>query len=156
MQLTRRTLILLGVGLISGAQAPGALIHPARVPTPICVKFFAVPRYPALARQANVQGEVTATVHLRSDGSVESVSDPQGPSLLQDSTVKALGSWRFEVTQEDKRTLTVTFRYTLKGPPDRRLLVHEVSGLLPDHIEIVSNAFPTEPFPAKESEDKPD
>ena len=119
------------------------------------VKHFVAPRYPALARQANIQGDVTATLHLRQDGTVESASDVRGPALLRDSAVQALRLWTFELTTDTKTDLSVTVHFSLEGAEDERVLIFEVSGDLPRFIKVASNPFPRRSFPDNVLEQKP-
>ncbi len=106
------------------------------------VKTFTIPRYPPLARQGRVQGDLSALVHIRADGTVESVSDVQGPGLLSDEAVAAMRSWTFSAADKHERQLKITFRYVLQGKEARECFVHQISGQLPGFIQITTN--PTE------------
>lgn len=135
-------LFLLTLGLVigyaiesSGRSLPGAEILP-------CVKSFVIPSYPPLARQARIVGDVRATLHIGPDGAVESVSEVEGPSLLRDGSVEAMKSWKFGIAAGSRTQLRMTFRYLLKGKEARECFVYEVSGHLPNFVEIATN--PTE------------
>lgn len=139
-------LALLGILMWTGGGEDSRLL--LRGAPGLCVKHFLAPRYPALARQANIQGTIVATLHIRADGTVEDPTDLQGPALLRDSAAQALRSWTFGGNLGTGTSLIVTIHYSLEGTEDERILSSEVSGDLPDSLKIVSNPFPRRPFPA--------
>lgn len=83
------------------------------------------------------------TVHLRSDGTVDSVSDLTGHSLLVHHVANAVKSWEFDPLGHDLELLVIEFDYVLKGPQDERNVVHQVSGTLPTHFEVLTNPVPS-------------
>jgi TonB family protein len=139
----RFTLLLL-IGLLGfGFQKPNviALCHGEN--TQVIVKRFRIPGYPPLARQARVEGLVRAVVNIRGDGTVESVSNVAGPALLKDYVADALKQWTFQPQGRQPVSLPIEFRYVLRGPEDERNIIHEISGSLPNQVDIVTNPFPS-------------
>ena len=105
----------------------------------VYVRKFFIPGYPFIARQALTQGVVDATVHIRADGIVDSVSDVRGKPPLRDVVGAALKSWEFVVVDRQPTALTMRFRFSLQGQEKRECVVNRVSGTLPEEIEIVLN-----------------
>jgi hypothetical protein len=105
----------------------------------VYVRKFFIPGYPFIARQALTQGVVDATVHIRADGTVDSVSDVRGAPPLRQVVGAALESWEFVVVDRQPTALTMRFRFSLQGREKRECVVNRISGTLPDEIEIVVN-----------------
>jgi len=105
----------------------------------VYVRKFFIPGYPAVAREGLTQGVVDATVHIRADGIVDSVSDVRGKPPLRDVVGAALKSWEFVVVDRQPTALTMRFRFSLQGQEKRECVVNRVSGTLPEEIEIVLN-----------------
>ena len=105
----------------------------------VYVRKFFIPAYPFIARQALTQGVVDATVHIRADGTVDSVSDVRGAPPLRQVVGAALKSWEFVVVDRQPTALTMRFRFSLEGQEKRECVVNRISGTLPDEIEIVMN-----------------
>ena len=105
----------------------------------VYVRKFFIPGYPFIARQALTQGVVDATVHIRADGIVDSVSDVRGKPPLRDVVGAALKSWVFVVVDRQPTALTMRFRFSLQGQEKRECVVNRISGTLPEEIEIVVN-----------------
>jgi len=113
----------------------------------VYVRKFFIPGYPFIAREALTQGVVDATVHIRADGIVDSVSDVRGKPPLRDVVGAALKSWEFVVVDRQPTVLTMRFRFSLEGPEKRECVVNRISGTLPDEIEIVMNPTVNETGP---------
>lgn len=94
-----------------------------------------------MARQARVQGDVTAVIHVRADGSVSAISDVTGSPLLV-QTAEALKEWQFFLPKPADTELKITLRFRLEGPERQENVVMKVSATLPNFVEIVTN--PTE------------
>jgi len=56
------------------------------------------PRYPALARQARIQGTVKLTAIIARDGTVEKLEVGGGHPLLVPSAIEAVKQWRYKPT----------------------------------------------------------
>src|SRR5713226_6628335 len=89
------TFLIMFITPISSSYA-GAEIHGGSVDNQVTnVRKFSIPGYPPLARQAQIQGQVSASVHIRPDGIVDSLSNVQGPPLLSSYVSDVLKSWEF-------------------------------------------------------------
>jgi TonB family protein len=75
---------------------------------------FAAPKYPPLAMQARIQGQVELLLTLRlGTGEVESAAGVSGHPLLVRSAVEAAKQWKFEPDFSDSGSLRVTLDYSL-------------------------------------------
>ena len=83
----------------------------------VCIKHLEAPKaYPSLARMAQLQGAVTAVLHVDSNGTVTGVETSGGHQILQDATVRSLKGWTFACTDCSPNTSfkhTLTFHYKL-------------------------------------------
>jgi TonB family protein len=81
------------------------------------VANYVVPKYPPIARQALVQGDVRLQLRLNNNGEVVSVEPVSGHKMLQDVATDAARQWRFVcldcTTTSPLREHTLTFRFTL-------------------------------------------
>jgi hypothetical protein len=103
----------------------------------IFVRSFVIPPYPPISRTAYIQGDITAVIHIRADGTVDSISDVEGPPLLRQTTVEGLKQWSF-FTKNKETDLKITFRWKLEGPGSQYPICR-VSGRFPHEVEIVMN-----------------
>jgi outer membrane biosynthesis protein TonB len=110
------------------------------------VSEFIVEGYPPLARQARVQGDVTALVRIGEDGTVSSISQVAGPAMLR-SAADNLKNWRFDVQGTTSREVHFTMRFILSGSEDVRNLTMRVKGRLPNLVEITANPTSEKPGP---------
>jgi len=53
------------------------------------------PQYPAIARQARIQGVVRLEAIIAADGAIRSVRLVDGPALLVQAAIAAVRSWRY-------------------------------------------------------------
>lgn len=101
-----------------------------------------LPRYPAIALNAHITGEVTAEFSLDASGNVASVQILSGPPLLRLETEHNIRTWKFgQDPGLDDHSYKTTFTYRLSGrlvSPSRvpRLTVTVDSFR---HIEIISD-----------------
>lgn len=112
-----------------------------RVPTDqaVYVRKFSIPGYSPVARQGLIQGEVSATVHIQPNGTVDTVSDVKGHPLLSHPVSEALKSWEFFVPNNQATELRITFHFSLEGNEARECIVYRISGRLPNLIKIITN-----------------
>jgi hypothetical protein len=103
------------------------------------VRRFTVLGYPAIARQLRVEGEVSAKVRLSPDGSVDSVVEMKGPSLLQDRVKQSLREWVFEGCIAEHPTVEVSFSYSLQGEEGIPNRSYVVTGELPYKVQVITN-----------------
>lgn len=117
-----------------------AYAAPAQVVPDVFVTSFRMDAYPALARQNNVDGDVTAVLHLAGNGTVTAITDVNGPDLLR-GEVDLIKTWEFIVPDRKPRQLAVILRYSLKGEA-RRDASTLIKASLPYLIEITTNPAP--------------
>lgn len=113
------------VSIVFALPPGGAIVHPLLVhpllvwreptpsaPAPLEPSFAVRPVYPALAKTAGVQGEVTLRVTVDEDGSVTDIQVLSGHPLLVKAALDAVERWRF--APRDKPAFTdVTLDFTL-------------------------------------------
>lgn len=126
-------LLLACAGLLTNA----AKAAPAQTVPDVFVTNFRMDAYPPLARQANVDGDVTAVLHLNGDGTVAAITDINGPDLLR-GEIDMVKSWEFIVPDRRPRQLAIILRYSLRGEP-RRDASTLIKASLPYLIEITTN-----------------
>ena len=85
---------------ISAGALVGSIIE--RVPS----------EYPRSARQKKVEGEVTVSAIIGTNGRVQQVTVISGPPELHEASVDAMKKWRFKPFQLDGRTVEVESRFT--------------------------------------------
>jgi protein TonB len=77
------------------------------------------PQYPALARQARVQGIVVLRAMISREGKIENLQVVSGPPLLVKSAINAVLQWRYRpyyLNNEPVEVETqVTVNFTLSG-----------------------------------------
>ena len=73
------------------------------------------PVYPPLARQAHISGDVELTVHVGSDGIVESVDFVSGNAMLTQASLDSARKTQFEcrVCSEKTTPLPLTYRFEI-------------------------------------------
>lgn len=135
--LERKLLPILFAAILTSCAAYAA---PAQVVPDVFVTSFRMDAYPPLARQASIEGDVTAVIHLNGDGSVAAITDVNGPDLLR-GEVDMLKTWSFIVPDRRPRQLAVILRYSLKGDP-RKDASTLIKASLPYLIEITTNPSP--------------
>ncbi len=104
----------------------------------VFVKNFSIPGYSPVARQALIQGDVSAVIHVGADGNVGEV-DVEGQPLLREPLAEVLRSWKFINLSHQPQQENITFRYILQGKGTDTYAKTTVSGELPGVIEIVTN-----------------
>src|SRR4051794_22617117 len=91
----------------------GQSAHEAKPPE---VLLIAPPKYPPLARQAQIQGTVAVQVQLDASGSVQHLHIIQGHPVLTDGLFDSLEKWQFSCPSAQCATrFTVTFQFVLAG-----------------------------------------
>ena len=102
-----RTLAVLMIAL-------GAACAQDAEPNMACVERLAIPKYPALAAQARISGNVAATITIDSDGSTH--TNTTGHSLLAPYTKDAIHRSRFRSDCGGK-TLKLIFHFDFDADP---------------------------------------
>src|SRR5262249_52464605 len=107
---------------------PTPIVKPVATPTPDqVVRLTSVitqgralrkvqPPYPALARQAHVQGSVQVQIGISESGEVSDVTLLSGHPLLRDAALQAARQWLFRPTELNGRAVraigVITFNFT--------------------------------------------
>jgi len=82
------------------------------------------PVYPAIAKAAQVQGDVVVQISIGKDGKVTTVKAISGPSMLVQSATDAVKSWQYTPFEKDGSpatvNTTVTVPFTLSIPVDSK------------------------------------
>lgn len=72
-----------------------------------------LPKYPELAREAHVQGQVQIDAVLDKQGNVIEMKVVSGPPLLYQAAINALKQWRYEPTYLNDRPIAVQMIVTI-------------------------------------------
>ena len=80
-----------------------------------CLFHFVSIAYPRLALLGQLQGDVVVAIEIDNDGKIHRASATTGHPVLKRAAEDNIRRWRFGPGEE--RTLTVTYRFTLKNPP---------------------------------------
>jgi TonB family protein len=120
-----RLMILLGA--LCGAQCQ-------TLPQPV---HLVSPRYPELARQAQIQGTVNVRLHLDSVGTVVAMEITGGHSLLEEEVKRNLRKWKFVPGTKDD--LEMSYEFRLEPPQVSYTPEADVSFDLPSKVVIVSH-----------------
>ena len=76
-------------------------------------------KYPPIARQARVQGDVVVSFRRSAEGRPVDVAPISGPPLLRATAVESVKSWRFEPRADlANQAIQVTFHFRLNAPFD--------------------------------------
>lgn len=126
-----------------------------QAPIHVCVRHLAVPtEYPALARQARIQGTAVAKLNIAADGTVsDAVVESQDPLLvahpiLQRETQQLVRQWTFQCESCAPGVAfehVITFNYRLEGK-DSRNAETRITMELPDEVNIVAHPHPIEGY----------
>ena len=116
-----------GQGIIGGAAAlppPPKAATPARIKqggqvTAASIITQTRPQYPALARQARIQGNVVLHAIIDKDGNVAQLEVVSGHPLLVNSALEAVKQWRYKPTMLNGEPVevdtTITVSFTMGG-----------------------------------------
>lgn len=94
----------------SGKSAPVRVGGRVRPPRAI---IQTVPEYPALAKQAHIQGQVQIDAVLDAQGNVIEMKIVSGPPLLYQSALDALKKWKYEPTYLNDQPIPVQMIVTI-------------------------------------------
>ncbi len=108
-------LLFLAIGAAATAQdasppaAPAPFLVIAKLPPPV---------YPAIARAAQVAGDVKLTITLQADGTINSVHAISGPPMLRDHAEELARQAQFECKgcKAEPTSFPLTIRYAMALP----------------------------------------
>jgi TonB family protein len=98
------------------------------------LRHIEVPIYPPLARQARVQGTVTVTLKVASDGKVTSATTEGGHAILQDYAAANAQTWTFAPRSTESREI-VSYVFAFIGD-EQYSSASSVVFDLPNKVEI--------------------
>jgi TonB family protein len=94
-----------------------ALVAAAQTDEPV-LSSLNMPKYPALARQAGVEGIVKLTFTLEGMGTEPTnIQVISGYPLLNSPTIENVRTWRFNNSYAVERKYEITFEYRITGQP---------------------------------------
>jgi TonB family protein len=107
--------------LLSEYSGPVKEIDPSYVeftgPVPTDLSQYQLPKYPPLARQTRIEGEVHLVVVLDEDTNViKDVKVNSGHPLLADAAVAAVRAWHFKEGHTNTGSIEVALRFVLRCP----------------------------------------
>jgi TonB family protein len=79
----------------------------------------AMPEYPLLAKQANIQGDVVVKTTIDQKGNVVSTQIVSGPAMLRGPALAALRRWRYEPSTLNGQPISVQMLVTIKFSANR-------------------------------------
>ena len=101
--------------------------------------YIEYPRYPEIARMAQIEGKVEARITIAADGTVPMVETHSGDAILRKEVEGNIRRWRFAPpTESQELTQTIEFIFELEEPR-REHACARVSFSLPARVRIVSN-----------------
>ena len=87
-------------------------------PKPADLLQYQLPKYPPLARQTRIRGEVHLTLMLDTQsGNVKDVKVDSGHPLLADAAVPAVRDWHFQQGSPPRDSIEVALKFVLDCPP---------------------------------------
>ncbi|MGA9964281.1 MAG: energy transducer TonB [Terriglobales bacterium] len=96
---------------------------------------LAQPRYPPLARQARIQGDVEVTVGVRQDGSVESAVIASGHAMLREAALESAQNSQFECRGCGEAVTSYSLVYSFQLATERTAgLPHDDGDPQPIHV----------------------
>jgi TonB family protein len=79
----------------------------------------AMPEYPLLAKQANIQGDVVVKTTIDQKGNVVNMQVVSGPAMLRGPALAALHRWRYEPSTLNGQPISVQMLVTIKFSANR-------------------------------------
>jgi protein TonB len=73
-----------------------------------------LPEYPALARQAHIQGAVVVEILIEKSGRVGDVKVVSGPPALRQAAVDAVRRWKYQTTLLNGQPMAVRMSVTIR------------------------------------------
>jgi TonB family protein len=107
---------LAALSCVAASQSPP---QPAGSKAEVAFASLAEPRYPPLARQARITGEVQIKLEIRKDGSVASAAVVSGHPMLTDAALSSAKQSRFECRhcQDDETPYVIVYSFQIAESP---------------------------------------
>lgn len=93
--------------------------------------------YPAIARLAQIQGDVRLNIEVDKTGEITSVSKVDGPDPLATPAASEIKTWRYTSSAQSWHAILV-IHYSLTKPPSRSAPVARVSISTPFDVSVTS------------------
>jgi TonB family protein len=117
---TFRSLLASYHGPIPAADAKASYVPHLLNATDYRFASFVTPKYPALAMQARIQGEVELQLTVEmATGEVQNASVISGHPLLTPTAIEAAKQWRFDAHSLSADRIKVTIAYSLRCEQER-------------------------------------
>jgi TonB family protein len=102
------------------------------------LRSFVAPQYPAVARQARIEGEVRLSVSLDKEGRVAYVDSAEGPEILVAEARSNVVSWSY-TSSDHLGKVEITYVFALKKPEKQAPPIPRIELVSPTRIVITSN-----------------
>jgi TonB family protein len=112
----------------------------------LCLCKFVAPRYPVIARQSHISGDVRLRVHFDAQGIPGEINVvEEGNPVLRESAVKAVKQWQFcRLSGVDRdHQMVVTIKFTIGKYATQSWYPTEVSFGPPATVEITAPSAAT-------------
>ena len=93
-----------------------AALSPMSAASQVCVEHISVPKFPPIARAAQVSGIVDLTIALGPKGEVLNVV-AKGQPMLVEPTKENIKEWLFCAPNGNEASLRLRYEYWLEGTP---------------------------------------
>lgn len=104
------------------------------------VTHFVSPTYPVLARQARIEGIVTAEVRLTPAGTVDSVESSGRNPMLKEEVIHNVKQWRFVPGKTQMLSISYEFKLVkpdLRYSPEPQVSLDMATGSEPTAIKVL-------------------
>jgi protein TonB len=108
----REAVLVGGTSLPSAEEYVAVEVQPVAISTPS-------PEYPAIARQAGIEGIVTLRVLVDDDGDVRDVIFVSGPEMLKDAAIAGVRLWKFRPALQQQHPVAVWVMVPMKFSLER-------------------------------------
>ncbi len=109
---------------------------------PAVVVSAVAPLYPAIAQAAHVSGNVVVAADIKQSGDVASTRVLSGHALLQKVSAEAARRWKFSTSNEEHRTVELTFSFRIV--PDKTAGIDRTPVFYPPYrVEVRSEHLVT-------------
>ena len=116
------SVVLLGTALLivtplPGQQSPPKTLHLREGLVDVNRLTYVAPEYPGAARAAGIQGDVTLSIVIDTEGHVVEVTPESGPEELYDSAAEAVKQWKYRSIILNGQRIRVATTVTIHFPP---------------------------------------
>jgi TonB family protein len=128
---------LAGISLCLSVRVASLGQAPTGAAETLHVKRFVAPAYPAVARKSRMQGTTTTQLHVRPNGTVDSVKVLMAHAVFHDYVEAALRQWVFEPSEGSvELKVTISFKLGCDEVHAQRSAETQVEADLPGFVEV--------------------